>query len=221
MISLRSWISARGLYLYSQVICHTARYHPHGEEHVDALVAAGRPAICTSWHGSTMMIAGYYLRHHAANEYNPVMIVPDDWRGEVLTEWCRLMGTKAFTVSMQEESFVAARRLLQLVRRVRDGAYAYINPDGPDGPSGVPKPGIAFLAGKSGAAVLPIGVYSRSRIQLPRWDRYSVPLPYSHITLAIGEPLAVDRQEDSSEACSRIAAAINLAMAEAESRHRP
>ena len=219
MIPLRSWISARGLYIYSQTIRRTARYQTVAEGHLDELEAAGQPAIWTTWHGGTMMVSGYFFRRYAGNESSMRMIVPDDWRGETLAEWARISGTRAFRVSMEEESLVAARRFLKLVQEVKGGKSAYINPDGPDGPSGVTKPGLTFLAARSGAVVLPLGVYTRTRYQLRRWDSYSVPAPFSRITIYFGEPLRVTRSEDAATAGERIAAAINRAMAEAEAHH--
>lgn len=221
MIAPRSWISARGLYIYSQIIRRTARYHLVGVERLNALESADRPAIWTTWHGATMMVAGYFLRRFAGKESSMAMIAPDDWRGETLAEWARIIGTRALRVSMEEKSLVAARRFLELVREVKGGKSAYLNPDGPDGPSGVPKPGISFLAARSGAALLPLGVYTNTCYQLRRWDRYSIPFPFSRITLYFGEPLTVVRSEDIGATGERLATAINRAMTEAQSRHHP
>jgi len=221
-MTLRSWLAARILYLASQAVHHTARYQVYGKEHLDALEAAGQSVIWASWHGVTMMISGFILCRYGGNVSNMLVIVPDDWRGESLAGWADLLGSKAFAVSMQEESLVAARRLLQLVRGLESGLNIYINPDGPDGPSRVPKSGVSFLAGRSGAAVLPIGVHTSSRFQLPRWDRYSIPFPYSRICIVFGEPLSVARREDVRAAGNRIATAIDRVMAEAETRyHQP
>ena len=220
MTTWQNWLGGRGLYLYSQIVRHTARYHVLGKENLDALDAAGRPAIWTSWHGVTMMLAGYFFHHFNGAEANILIILPDDWRGETLAEWIRISGgTTGFAVSMDENSLVAARRFLQLVREVKKGKSAYLNPDGPYGPSGVPKPGLAFLASRSGAAVLPMGLYTPNRVQLKRWDRYSLPFPFSRITLLFGEPLTIAPNEDTGAAGERIATAINQAMAEAEARH--
>lgn len=221
-MSLRSWLGARILYLASQAVHHTARYQVYGKEHLDALEAAGRSVIWASWHGVTMMISGFILCRYGGNVSNMLVIVPDDWRGETLAGWAELLGSRALAVSMQEESLAGARRLLQLARGLERGLNTYVNPDGPDGPSRVPKLGVSFLAGRSGAAVLPLGVYTSSRIQLPRWDRYSIPFPYSRICVVFGEPLTVARQEDVRAAGNRIATAINRVMAEAETcYHQP
>ncbi len=220
MTALRTGISGRGLFLYSQIVRYTTRFHLLDKENLDALEAAGRPAIWTSWHGVTMMASGYLFRHFGSENPNLLVIVPDDWRGESLSEWVRLAGSRAFTISLKEESLVAARRLIQLMRQLKKGTNVYLNPDGPDGPSGVPKPGISFLASKSGAAVLPLGVYTSSRYQLRRWDRYSLPFPFSRITILFGKPLTIAPDEENEAARERIAAAINQAMAKARARHR-
>ena len=219
MTTWQNWLGGRGLYLYSQIVRHTARYHLLGKENLDTLDAAGRPAIWTSWHGVTMMISGFLLPHFAGATSYGIIIVPDDWRGDTLAEWIRISGASSLAVSMQENSLVAARRFLRLVREIKKGKSAYLNPDGPDGPSGVPKPGLAFLASRSGAAVLPAGVYTPNRVQLRRWDHYSLPFPFCQITLLFGEPLTIAPDEDTGAAGERIAAAINQAMAEAEARH--
>ena len=213
------WVSARGLTLYALMVRSTARYRVHGEARLDALLESGQPFIGASWHGVTMMTVGYVLRKFADAQSRLHSIVPDDWRGVILAEHMRLLGIKAFAVSMEEESLVAARRFLQVVRHLKGGGNGFIFPDGPDGPSGIPKPGIAFLAGMSGAPILPYGVYTPTRYQLRRWDRYSIPLPFSRVTISIGEPLLVGRDEDTETACSRIASAIDQAMAEAEACH--
>jgi lysophospholipid acyltransferase (LPLAT)-like uncharacterized protein len=219
-MTLRVWLGSRGLYLFSQVVRRTARYEVTNRDTLDELENTGRPIIFTSWHGTTMMIAGYLIGRLGRRTSNMLLIVPDDWRGETLGEWARLFGAQSFAVGMEDTSLNGARHLLQMARRLRRGMVALINPDGPDGPPGVPKPGISFLAGRSGAAVLPLGLTTSTRYQLSRWDRYSVPYPFSRITMVVGEPLTIGRREPTESAGGRIAAAINKAMAEAERLHR-
>jgi len=219
MSSLVNWFGARGLHLYSWVMTRTARYQIVGQAHLEALLESGRPTIWTSWHGMTMMMAGYALQRQAGVVDDIHLIIPDDWRGEALLGWANLAGAKALTISLDEGSLVAARRLIELVKQLKQGKQVYMNPDGPDGPAGVPKAGISFLAARSGAAVLPVGLYTKTRYELRRWDRYSLPFPYSRITLVIGEPLTIGRKEETETAGKRIAAAINQVLAEAKKVH--
>jgi lysophospholipid acyltransferase (LPLAT)-like uncharacterized protein len=211
-MSFRAWVGARGLFALSQMVRYTSRYRLIGQEHLDALDAAGKPAIWTTWHGGTMMMVGYFSHHFIGRERDMLVIVPDDWRGETLTEWARLSGTNTFAVSMKENSLVAARRFLKLVKEIKRGKSTYINPDGPYGPSRVPKPGVSFLAAKTGAAVLPIGVYANRRYEVNRWDRYVVPFPFSRITMVIGEPIMAAPDEKIKAIGNRIAAGIDRVM---------
>ena len=95
-----------------------------------------------------------------------------------------------------------ARQVVKLTRNVMGGKYLYINPDGPDGPAHRIKPGITFIAKKANAIIVPIGAYARRAYSVPRWDRYTVPYPYSRITYHIGEP--IDNLPEDDVASSRL-----------------
>jgi len=95
---------------------------------------------------------------------------------------------------------VAARRLLALIRQMKQGKSLYLNPDGPDGPSHEPKAGVAFIARKAGALIVPAGAFTATGFRVPRWDRYVVPLPFSRITVVLGEPLEVSPEADLEQA---------------------
>jgi lysophospholipid acyltransferase (LPLAT)-like uncharacterized protein len=74
---------------------------------------------------------------------------------------------------------------------VVSGKHLYINPDGPDGPSHVIKPGLTYIAKKADAIILPAGGYTRRAYVVPRWDRYVVPYPYNRISVCVGEPITI------------------------------
>jgi lysophospholipid acyltransferase (LPLAT)-like uncharacterized protein len=189
MASIKERLSGSALYWLAQLTCRTARYQVAGAEHFEASQAAG-PVIFVAWHGMTMMLAGFFLGSYDSRRL--VLIVPDDWRGTTLSIWATKVGAQPFPLNLKEESSMAsARRLARLMRLVRHGRDCYITPDGPDGPAYLVKPGVAYLAQKSGATLLPMGAYTGSGYRLKRWDHYVVPYPYSRISLVIGSPLEV------------------------------
>jgi lysophospholipid acyltransferase (LPLAT)-like uncharacterized protein len=63
--------------------------------------------------------------------------------------------------------------------------------DGPKGPAFRVKPGVVYLAQKTGALVVPVRVVVRRCIELHNWDRYRLPLPFSAAEIRYGEPMAV------------------------------
>lgn len=203
-----------GLYIYARLVGRTARYHVRGQANVARARSSGRPILWTAWHGMTMLLIPQLLQYIVPEQ--TALIVPDDHRGEALATWARLLGGHAVPISMEVNSLVSGCRLVALIRAVRGGMDCYINPDGPDGPTHVPKPGTAFIARKSPASLLPMGAFASPRYTIPRWDHYSVPLPFARIAIVIGEPINVAPQADLGAICERLAAALNRAETEAE-----
>ncbi|MFQ5399339.1 MAG: lysophospholipid acyltransferase family protein [Anaerolineae bacterium] len=190
MPNLRDTINGKGLYLLSQITRRTARFQVSGRHHLEAVVASDKPTIFTTWHGMTMMLVGYFSK--VLDLSSIVLLMPDDWRGGALSIFASSLGTTPFPMNLKGESSMAtARKLARLVRKVKEGRDCYITPDGPDGPAYVVKPGIAFIAKKAGANILPIGVYARHGYRISRWDRYVVPYPFSRISVVFGEPISV------------------------------
>jgi len=183
-----------GLSTYAGLVWRTARYQIEGQEYVGQVHTAGRPLIIAAWHGMTMMLGGYVAAQDDPAQY--VMIVPDDSRGAVLIAWARRLGATPFTISMEANSMVAARRLLALIRQMKQGKSLVLNPDGPGGPSHEPKGGVAFIARKARALIVPAGAFTATGYRIPRWDRYVVPFPFSRITVVFGEPLDVSPGAD-------------------------
>lgn len=216
-ITLSHRLQGWGLSTYNGLVWRTARYRIEGQEHVDRIHASGRPLIIAAWHGMTMMLAGYIAAQEDPSQY--VLVVPDDPRGAVLSVWARRLGATPFAVSMKADSMVAARRLLALIRQMQQGKSLCLNPDGPYGPSHEPKGGVVFIARKAGALIVPAGAFTATGIRLPRWDRYTIPFPFSRITVVLGEPLEVRPQDDPDQMRAIVRERLNEVERAAEALH--
>jgi hypothetical protein len=192
MTSFRDKLNGNSLYWLSQITRKSGRYQVSGLDYLEAAKASGKPLVFATWHGMTMMLVGFF-----ANQYDLrklVLLMPDDWRGEALQVFANRLETEPFPMDLKGEANMAtARRLATLVRRVKSGKDAYITPDGPDGPAYVIKPGVAFIAQKAKALILPLGAYVRNGYRVNRWDQYTIPYPFSRISVAIGEPMVVEK----------------------------
>lgn len=196
---------------------YTLRYRIHGEENLAAL-RPDRPVLVAAWHGQTHLLVG--LMRWRLGTARLRFIIPDDERGIALGTGGRLQGFQPFKISMKEESFAAARSTLALIRSLGPGDVAYINPDGPYGPARVPRDGVAFIAARASAQLLPVGAYTATCYRLRRWDRYSVPLPFSRITLVARPAFTPDRDEPRTSILDRLSRELTLAIEEAERLHR-
>jgi hypothetical protein len=166
-----------------------------GLDNLEAARATGQPLVLVTWHGMTMMLVSFFSGRLDTSKI--VLLMPDDWRGGALSVFASLVGAEPFPMNLTgEESMATARKLAELVRRVRQGYDCYITPDGPDGPAYVIKPGAVYIARRANAVMLPLGAYVRHGYRLNRWDQYAVPYPFSRISISIGAPMSVAKDQD-------------------------
>jgi hypothetical protein len=83
-----------------------------------------------------------------------------------------------------------------------------ITPDGPRGPIHQFKPGAVMLAQLTGKPILPISIAASHTWRFRTWDRFELPLPFSRMVVAYGEPVRIPRGLDAERL-----AALQLDMA--------
>jgi lysophospholipid acyltransferase (LPLAT)-like uncharacterized protein len=79
----------------------------------------------------------------------------------------------------------------------KDGVSPALTPDGPKGPVHEFKPGALMLARLTGKPILPVSVAGSWVFRFPTWDRFELPLPFSRVVIAYGEPVIVPRGLDA------------------------
>ena len=214
-VSWRNKLNGFGLHLISAAAAATARTHVTGWEHVEQVRAAGHPLLWGAWHGQSMMLIPFF--HERLTSYKLQIMMPDDWRGESLYFWTKRIGFYPYPMNLESKGMDTARQFADLVKLIKTGEYDnYISPDGPHGPSHVVKPGLIYLAEKVGAPIVPIGAYSRSTYEVKRWDAYGLPLPFAHIEVVIGEPIAVPRKADRTAVAEHLTNALHRVIAKAK-----
>jgi lysophospholipid acyltransferase (LPLAT)-like uncharacterized protein len=187
--SLNKKLGGNGLYWLSQMTRKTCEFHINPLDRIQNILKGDQPVIFAGWHGMTMMFVPM-IQHFHPKMSSFVVLMPDDWRGETLRIWTEKMGAVPYPMNLYGDTTLGmARQLLQLIRQIKGGKHLYITPDGPDGPAHFIKPGVAFIARKSNAIIVPFGAYCRHAYILPRWDRYTIPLPFSRIYYHIGTPI--------------------------------
>jgi lysophospholipid acyltransferase (LPLAT)-like uncharacterized protein len=166
------------------------------------------------WHAQVML--SYLYGYRFEDLGNSVAIAVGDERYNVLLNLFSLIGVESYAVNMKGNPVAAGRSVLQLIKAMKTGKQGIIAPDGPDGPSFVPKLGVALIARKTNAAVLPVGVWTRHAYQLRRWDRYMVPLPFARVHLVFGKAILVESDTEAETLLAQIAEAMHTARTRAQ-----
>lgn len=99
-----------------------------------------------------------------------------------------LMRVRIILGSRGEEGRQAAD---QVAEAVRVGASTAVAPDGPGGPVRVLKRGVLHVAVKSGVPVTPLAFRHGAALRAATWDRKWIALPFSRITVEVGDPVTV------------------------------
>jgi len=154
------------------------------------------------------MLTRFFQEYQADTKV--MVMIPDDWHGEVLFPWLELIGFVPRPMNLENKGVGTARKFAQIVRDLKQGGVNnFIAPDGPEGPAYRVKPGLGFLAQKTGLPIIPVGCYNRSGYAVPRWDSYRIPYPFSRIQISVGEPVYLGRKEDTAVVNEKIRRALN------------
>jgi hypothetical protein len=128
-----------------------------------------------------------------------VVLISQHRDGELIARVCERFGFKTARGSSTRGGETG---VLELMRFAAEGRPLGVTPDGPRGPAERVKPGVAWLAGRTGLPVVPIASASRPAWRLGSWDGFRIPLPFARVVVGYGDPIRVpsDLDDDGLEA---------------------
>jgi lysophospholipid acyltransferase (LPLAT)-like uncharacterized protein len=166
------------------------------------LLEGDEPAIFAFWH-TNLVPCGIALRRRRLLEGRPVAaLMSRSADGELLARAGSSFGFAAVRGSTSRGALAGIRGLYRAL--VRERSSVVITPDGPRGPAGEVKPGVAELARLTGAPIVPMAASAGSAWVASSWDRMLVPKPFAGITVICGAPLRIDRAASLDEAGARL-----------------
>ena len=158
------------------------RIRVDGEDALRAHLAGGGRIVLSSWHQRFYGGICYFAR------FRPVIMISQSRDGEVISRLVELLGWKAARGSTSRGGRDA---LAAMVEELGHRQVAGHIVDGPRGPACRIKPGIAVLAQRTGAHIVPVYVGYARAWEARSWDRFQIPRPFSSVLLRFGLPLAV------------------------------
>lgn len=162
-----------------------------GGEVIDALRERDTPAIIVYWH-QMHVFGAWYLFGQVARGLRLGFLTSPSVSGEVPAAIIRRAGAEAVRGSSTRASGDALREMHAVV--ARDRRSLVITADGPKGPLHECKPGAVLLSKVARVPVVPLAWAARRAIYWRSWDRFIVPLPFTDVVIAVGEPYEVPRE---------------------------
>ncbi|GAX62067.1 hypothetical protein SCALIN_C28_0269 [Candidatus Scalindua japonica] len=155
----------------------------------EQLKREGKNVIYAFWH-SFMLIPGYVVRGLGVK-----VLISRHTDGEYIAHISQQLG---FEIVRGSTTRGGVEALLKMIKEVKDTSFI-ITPDGPKGPRFVVKPGVIFLGQKTGLPIVPVSLGLSSYWELPSWDKFRIPKPFSKATIIYGKPIHIPLKLNRSE----------------------
>lgn len=148
----------------------------------DEAIAQGGRCIFALWHARLLPLVWSHRGRGV------VVLVSRHRDGQLIT---RIIERLGYLTSRGSSTRGGEEGVMDMLRQAQEGRLLAITPDGPRGPAEVLKPGLVYLASRSGLPILPVASAARSCWTLRSWDRFRVPRPFTRVVVAYGDPIPV------------------------------
>lgn len=164
-------------------------------------IARGERFVFAFWHSGILPLA--LLRRGEGI----AVLVSTHHDGELVA---RLIQRLGYVVARGSSTRGGDQGTREMLAWAEQGRHLAITPDGPRGPAEVVKPGLYYLAERTGRRVVPIGMGTRPAWILRSWDRFRVPRPFARVCVTHGAPIALDTRggDAAGRAGSELGAAL-------------
>jgi lysophospholipid acyltransferase (LPLAT)-like uncharacterized protein len=146
-------------------------------------------AVCAPmyWH-QHHILCSTLIKGWVERGFKACFLISGSVDGEVPERIARSWGAEVIRGSANQSGALALRDMQAMMKR---GYSIVTTADGPRGPIYEIKPGAIVMARIGGVPVVPIACAASRVWELPRWDKFMIPLPFCRVVLAIGKPYTI------------------------------
>lgn len=177
--------------MFLELLWLTCRFRYVGLKEFVELAGQQTAVVPVCWHQHLLVCARFMVTRHVRPLKAGFMISPSV-DGEAPTMLAQAYGAHVVRGSGTYTALRAVRGAYQAI--ARDGISPALTPDGPRGPRFKFKPGAINIGQLSGKPVVPFAFAARPARVMKTWDKFVIPMPFSRICIAIGEPYFPPRE---------------------------
>lgn len=170
-----------------ELLWRTCRVTVVGEERLDAAIRRYDSIVYVCWHQHLLMCSRYLIEKRALGVKLGFLISPS-MDGEASAMLARRYHSHVVRGS---STYTGVRAVRHVCQAVTDGISPLITPDGPRGPRFVFKGGALFMSQLCKTPVVPLAFAAKPAWVFKSWDKFALPVPFSRVVIAVGEPRIV------------------------------
>jgi hypothetical protein len=148
----------------------------------EARLERGDRCIFAFWHARLLPLVFTHRRRSIA------VLISRHRDGELIA---RIITRLGFLTGRGSSTRGGEEGIREMLAHAEDRRLLALTPDGPRGPAERVKPGLLYLASRTGFPVIPVATAARPVWTLASWDRLRVPAPFARVVVAYGPPIAV------------------------------
>lgn len=156
----------------------------------EAEVRNGARCIFALWHARLLPLTLTHRGRHVA------VLVSRHRDGELITRVVERMG---YVTARGSSTRGGEEGLREMIEWAEKGHLLTITPDGPRGPAEIVKPGLVYLASRTGLPVIPVTAAAWPEWRLRSWDGFRIPRPFARVNVSYGPPIRVPPDIDRDE----------------------
>lgn len=170
-------------WLVTTILSRTLRFRRINAEILNRVGSGEKPVIFAIWHGEQ------FIMYHLHRRLKIAALASTSADGNILAGVLKRFG---YAVVRGSSSKGGVRALVELKRKIMEGYGTLFAVDGPRGPFHSIKPGVIFLAEKTGCDIVPVSGRAEHFWVVKRtWDQYQIPIPFSRAMVIYGDPIKV------------------------------
>jgi len=151
----------------------------------------GKYAIYAFWHAHMLLPA------YVGKNRNVKVLISQHRDGEYIAQIVQRLG---YGVARGSTTRGGAKALLRMIKQIKEDSISLaITPDGPKGPRFVAQSGAILLGQKTQYPIIPVMIYLAKYWELPSWDRFCIPKPFSKARIFYGNPILVPSKLEKYE----------------------
>lgn len=181
--SVRSWFLPQLLRVLHSFLMCTLRVSLSGAGRLAHDEVRETGVLYVTWHDLTFMPL-HLFRHR-----NLGVMMSTSHSGQIQAAFWRMYGWPTVWGSTKKREGIRAMR--EVLRLLRTGQSFAFSPDGPKGPRHQAHAGAIYLAANAPTVIVAMGVAASEYWQLPSWDRYMIPKPFSRVHVHLSEDLVI------------------------------
>ena len=151
----------------------------------------GKYAIYAFWHAHMLLPA------YVGKNRNVKVLISQHRDGEYIAQIVQRLG---YGVARGSTTRGGAKALLRMIKQIKEESISLaITPDGPKGPRFVAQSGAILLGQKTQYPIIPVMIYLGNYWELPSWDRFCIPKPFSKARIFYGNSILVPSKLEKLE----------------------